>query len=193
MRRAAFSRRAIILDRDGVINCDSDEFIKSPDEWIPIPGSLEAVARLHRAGHPVIVATNQSGVSRGLLTLSMLERIHARMTDEVRGAGGDLAGVFFCPHCDEDGCACRKPAPGLFYDIASRLGVDLATSYAVGDSERDIVAARRAGARPILVRTGKGLRTLQISGELPDVPVYENLAAFVDALLSTGIDADETR
>ena len=176
--------RAVILDRDGVINHDSDEFIKSPEEWVALPGSLEAIARLHRAGFVVAVATNQSGVGRGLLTLETLARIHARMLEEVGNHGGAIAEIAFCPHLPDAGCDCRKPAPGLLHELARRLELNLAGVPVVGDSERDLVAARRASATPVLVRTGKGLETLRSSQELEGIPVFDDLAAFVDDLLA---------
>jgi len=175
--------KLVILDRDGVINHDSDEYIKSPEEWIPIAGSLEAIARLHRQGYKVIVATNQSGVGRGLYDMDMLGRIHARMLEAVRTKGGEIDAIFFCPHKPEDECDCRKPRPGLMMEIAERLKVNLAGVYAVGDSERDVQAARAVAARPVLVRTGKGKRTLKKSKLLTDVPVFDDLAAFADSLL----------
>ena len=176
--------KLVILDRDGVINHDSDEYIKSPEEWIPIAGSLEAIARLHRQGYKVIVATNQSGVGRGLYDMDMLGRIHARMLEAVRAKGGEIDAIFFCPHKPEDECDCRKPRPGLMMEIAERLKVNLAGVYAVGDSERDVQAARAVAARPVLLRTGKGKRTLKKSKLLADVPVFDDLAAFADGLLT---------
>lgn len=148
--------KLVILDRDGVINEDSDAYIKSPEEWNPIPGSLEAIARLNRHGYRVAVATNQSGVARGLFTLDTLARIHRRMLEAVRDKGGEIDAIFFCPHGPDDDCRCRKPAPGLYEEIADRLKTSLDNVYAIGDSERDLVAARAAGAQPVLVRTGKG-------------------------------------
>ena len=166
----------IILDRDGVINEDSDDFIKSPGEWQPIRGSLEAIARLHRAGWHVVVATNQSGIARDLFDLDTLMRIHKKMHRAVRDTGGLIDAVFFCPHGPDDDCACRKPKPGLYNDIARRLRIDLKGIPAIGDSLRDLQAARAAGARPLLVRTGKGPQTL-IHPELDvDVPVFNDLA-----------------
>ncbi len=176
--------KLVILDRDGVINHDSDDYIKSPEEWVPIPGSLEAIARLHREGYKVIVATNQSGVGRGLFDMETLGRIHARMLDAVRARGGEIDAIFFCPHTPEDNCGCRKPQPGLFQEIAERLKVNLTGMYAVGDTERDMAAARLVSARPVLVRTGKGRRTLKKSKTLADIPVFDDLAAFTDALLT---------
>lgn len=175
--------KLIILDRDGVINEDSDEYIKSPDEFIPIPGSLPAIARLKQNGYTVVVATNQAGIGRGLFDMGTLNAIHEKLHRELGRVGGSLDGIFFCPHHPEDGCECRKPKPGLLIEIARRFEVDLSGVPVVGDSLRDIEAARDVGARPVLVRTGKGLRTLQAhSAELHDVDVYDNLALAVDAL-----------
>ena len=176
--------KLVILDRDGVVNHDSDAYIKSPEEWTPIAGSLEAIARLHREGYRIIVATNQSGVGRGLYDMDMLGRIHARMLEAVRAKGGEIDAIFFCPHKPEDECDCRKPRPGLMMEIAERLKVNLAGVYAVGDSERDVQAARAVASRPVLVRTGKGRRTLKKSKLLADVPVFDDLAAFTDNLLT---------
>ena len=173
----------IILDRDGVINEDSDDYIKSPEEWVPIPGSLEAIARLTRAGYRIAVATNQSGVARGLFDGDTLQRIHDKMRGAVAAAGGEIAAIFFCPHGPDDGCACRKPQPGLLRDIAAHFHVDLSGVPAVGDSLRDIQAAQAVGAWPILVRTGKGERTVMRGEGLAGVAVYPDLAAAVDALL----------
>ena len=176
--------RLVILDRDGVINEDSEDFITSPEGWKPIPGSVAAIARLYRAGYRIVVATNQSGIGRGLLDMDMLGRIHARMLDSVRKRGGDIDGIFFCPHKPQDACACRKPQPGLLNEIADRLKMNLNSVYVVGDSERDIVAARRAMALPVLVCTGNGRKTLKESSELNGVPVFDDLQAFVGALLA---------
>ena len=175
--------KLIILDRDGVINEDSDDYIKSPAEWIPIPGSLEAIARLVRAGYRIAVATNQSGIARGLFDLETLERIHGKMCAAVAAAGGEIAAIHFCPHGPDDHCACRKPQPGLLRDIAVRFNTDLAGVPAVGDSLRDLQAARAVGARPMLVRTGKGESTVHRGEGLDGVEIYADLAAVVDALL----------
>jgi len=179
----------IILDRDGTINYDSDDYIKSPQEWIPLPGSIEAIARLNRAGYKVVVATNQSGVARGYFDMDVLNRIHNKMLDAVRDHGGEIDGIFFCPHGPDDNCKCRKPKPGLFQEIEKRLNTNLAGAYAVGDSRRDIEAARAGGAIPILVRTGKGDRTLAKPEPqfLEGVPVFDDLGAFTDSLLSEKI------
>lgn len=176
--------RLIILDRDGVINEDSDDYIKTPDEWLPIPGSLEAIARLTRAKYRVVVASNQSGIGRGLFDTNMLSRIHEKMHRKVVEAGGRIEAIFFCPHAPEDECACRKPKPGLFHEIANRLYVDLNGVPAVGDSLRDITAAQAAGCRPMLVRTGKGSRALSAATGLDGVMVYDDLAAAAEALLT---------
>lgn len=178
--------KLIILDRDGTINQDSDNYIKSPDEWIPLPGSIEAIGRLTRAGYRVVVATNQSGIARGLYDMDTLNRIHIKMSNAVRDRGGEIDGIFFCPHGPDDDCDCRKPKPGLFTEIAARLKTNLNSVYAVGDSERDIVAARAGGAVPVMVRTGKGERTLEKSEKenLEGVPVFDDLAAFTESLLN---------
>ena len=176
--------KLIILDRDGVINFDSDQFIKSPDEWKPIPGSLEAIARLTREGWRVVVATNQSGLARGLFEMATLNAIHAKMHKAAAQAGGRIEAVFYCPHAAEMACDCRKPKPGLFVEIAARYGRDLRGVPAVGDSLRDLVAAASVGARPLLVRTGKGEKTL-VAGGLPEnTPVFEDLKEAVEHLLS---------
>lgn len=175
--------KLIILDRDGVINHDSDDYIKSPEEWLPIPGSLQAIARLTRAGYRIVVATNQSGVAHGLFDMETLRRIHEKMQHAVVAAGGDMEAIFFCPHGPNDGCDCRKPKPGLLRDIAARLHVDLRGVPAVGDSLRDIQAAQAVGARPILVRTGKGETTVTQGEGLAGVEIYADLAAVTDALL----------
>ncbi len=172
----------IILDRDGVINHDSDEFIKTPAEWEPIDGSLEAIARLNYAGYRVVVITNQSGIARGLLDVEPLNRIHSKMRRMLAQMGGRIEAIMYCPHGPEDGCSCRKPHNGSFADLAHRLRVNLDNVPAIGDSMRDIQAAKASGARPILVKTGKGERTL--AEGLPDeVEVFDDLAAVVDALL----------
>ncbi|CAN5267026.1 D-glycero-beta-D-manno-heptose 1,7-bisphosphate 7-phosphatase [soil metagenome] len=174
----------MILDRDGVINADSVEYIKTPAEWRPLPGSLEALARLHRADRLVVVASNQSGVGRGLLTADTLEQIHAAMRRRVAAAGGAIDRIFVCPHRPEDDCECRKPRAGLFRQITAHYRVPLTGVPAIGDSMRDIVAAREAGARPILVLTGNGNTAAQ--SLRPEVEVYADLAAAADALLAEG-------
>jgi D-glycero-D-manno-heptose 1,7-bisphosphate phosphatase len=175
----------IILDRDGVINEDSESYIKSPSEWKPIRGSLEAIARLHRAGWRVVVATNQSGIARRLFDLDTLARIHETMHHHVVEAGGLIDAVFFCPHGPEDDCMCRKPRPGLLLDIARRLHRTLEHVPVVGDSLRDIQAARAAGALPILVKTGKGAVSAADPALDSEVPVFSDLYSAVDALLKS--------
>lgn len=174
----------IILDRDGVINEDSDDYIKSPDEWVPIPGSLEAIARLNQAGFRVVVATNQSGLARGLFDIETLNAIHAKMHRRLAALGGSIDAVFFCPHAPDDGCDCRKPKPGLLREISARLKADLAEVPCVGDTRKDVEAARRIGCQPYLVRTGKGERTIAEGKDLGDVPVFANLAAVAEHLLA---------
>ncbi|WP_127474501.1 D-glycero-beta-D-manno-heptose 1,7-bisphosphate 7-phosphatase [Sulfurivermis fontis] len=175
--------KLIVLDRDGVINEDSDDYIKSPEEFIPIPGSLEAIARLTQAGWRVVVATNQSGVARGYYDLTTLQRIHDKLHRLLAPLGGQIEAIFYCPHGPDDQCDCRKPKPGLFRDIGARLQVSLQGVPAIGDSLRDLEAAQAVGAQPILVRTGKGERTLAKGKGLDGIPVYADLAAAVDALL----------
>lgn len=172
----------IILDRDGVINHDSDDFIKNPAEWEPIEGSLEAIARLNYAGYRVVVITNQSGIARGLFDVETLNRIHSKMRRMLAQVGGKIEAIMFCPHGPEDDCQCRKPQNGSFVELAHRLRVNLQNVPAVGDSLRDIQAAMLSEARPILVRTGKGERT--IAAGIPDgVDVYDDLASVATALL----------
>ena len=192
--------KLVILDRDGTINEDRDDFVKSPAEWVPIPGSLEAIARLNHAGWHTVVATNQSGLARGLFDMSALNAIHARMNRELAEFGGRIDAVFFCPHGPDDGCACRKPLPGLFTVIGERYGVSLRDTYAIGDSLRDLKAGVAAGCAAHLVRTGKGaaldaaaLRALV--KEVPHAVIHDDLASFAQQLVqrerhSRG-DADE--
>ena len=177
--------KLIILDRDGVINLDSDQFIKSPEEWVPIPGSLEAIARLNQAGYRVAVATNQSGVGRGLFDMSMLNSIHAKMVKKLANAGGRIDALFYCPHAADAKCACRKPQAGMFLEIAARFNMPLSAVPSVGDSLRDLQAAATVGATPILVRTGKGKATLAV-GNLPDSTlVFDDLAEVVTYILNS--------
>ncbi|WP_430432716.1 D-glycero-beta-D-manno-heptose 1,7-bisphosphate 7-phosphatase [Methyloversatilis sp.] len=174
--------KLIILDRDGVINYDSDQFIKSPQEWRPIEGSMEAIALLNQWGWRVVVATNQSGVGRGLFDMDTLAAIHDKMHRTVAQAGGRIDAIFFCPHAADSKCACRKPKPGMLLEIAERFNVNLDDVPVVGDSLRDLQSAVAAGAQPVLVRTGKGGKT-EADPELPPgTPVHDNLAAYVRAL-----------
>ncbi|MBI5938769.1 MAG: D-glycero-beta-D-manno-heptose 1,7-bisphosphate 7-phosphatase [Betaproteobacteria bacterium] len=176
--------KLVILDRDGVINFDSDQFIKSPDEWKPIPGSLEAIAMLNQAGYRVVVASNQSGIGRGLFEMATLNAIHAKMHKMVAQAGGRIEAIFFCPHPADSHCACRKPKAGLFEEIATRYHTELSNVPAIGDSARDIQAAFEAGAKPILVRTGKGAKTSSNGDLPPHVRIFDNLAAAARALIA---------
>lgn len=175
--------KLVILDRDGVINEDSDDYIKSEDEWIPIPGSLEAIARLNHAGTLVAVASNQSGIGRGLFTPIDLNQMHAKLQRLLARFGGHVDGIFFCPHTPEAHCSCRKPAPGLLRSISLRFGIPLAHTPFIGDTKTDVDAAVAARAQPVLVRTGKGLRTQAAHPELLHLPWYDNLSAAVDDLL----------
>lgn len=174
--------RLVVLDRDGVINEDSDEFIKSPEEWRPIPGSLEAIARLHQAGVRVAVVTNQSGVGRGLYSEETLAAIHARMSQAVEAVGGRLAGIFYCPHRPDAGCACRKPKTGLLDRLEQALALPVIGEPFVGDRLSDLDAARAVGARAVLVRTGVGELTLRAIGDRV-AEVYPDLAAAVRTFL----------
>ena len=174
--------KLIILDRDGVINYDSDEFIKHPEEWRPIPGSLDAIARLTQGGWRVVVATNQSGIGRGLMDMASLNAINSKMHRAVNQAGGRIEAVFYCPDTAESQSPCRKPNPGMFFAIAERLNVALERAPCVGDSLRDLQAAAAVGAHPILVLSGKGMKT-RSAGQLPDgTVVYPDLAAVAYAL-----------
>jgi D-glycero-D-manno-heptose 1,7-bisphosphate phosphatase len=174
--------KLVVLDRDGTINHDSDQFIKSPAEWKPIKGSLEAIARLTQAGFRVVIATNQSGLARGLFDMAALNAIHDALQRAVHQAGGRIDAIFFCPHADESGCECRKPRPGMLLEIGKRLNVPLESVPMVGDSLRDLQAAAAAGARPVLVLTGKGKKT-RAAGELPPgTEVHADLAAFAAQL-----------
>ena len=177
--------RLVILDRDGVINRDSEEFIRTPDEWRPIDGSLAAIASLSAAGFEVAVATNQSGVGRGYLDKPTLEAIHDKMRRLVREAGGDVGKVVYCPHHPDDGCDCRKPASGLLVQLSRRYGLPLDGIAMIGDSLRDIDAALAVRGRPILVLTGNGRRTAeQLRQRGDDIETYDNLQAAAAALVA---------
>jgi len=173
--------KLVILDRDGTINQDSDEFVKSPDEWIPLPGALEAIAKLNHAGWQVVIASNQSGLGRGLFDVVALNAMHARMHKLLAAAGGRVEAIFYCPHAPEEGCACRKPLPGLFVQIGERFGVDLSGVPVAGDSVRDLQAGVAAGCEPHLILTGKGAawRDVALSADFPaGTKVHEDLASF---------------
>ena len=168
----------VILDRDGVINQDSSEFVKSVDEWLPLAGSIDAIARLSAAGFTVAVASNQSGLARGLFDSAALLAMHQKLHDLVSAAGGRVDRIVMCPHGPDDACACRKPRPGLLLELGRHYGVPLADVPVIGDSLRDLQAAAAAGARPILVRTGNGAKTAeQLPPELDGVEVFDDLAA----------------
>jgi D-glycero-D-manno-heptose 1,7-bisphosphate phosphatase len=177
--------KLVILDRDGVINQDSDQFIKNTTEWKPIPGSLEAIARLNHAGYRVVVASNQSGIGRGLLDMGALNAINDKMYRSLAHVGGRIDALFYCPHAAEANCDCRKPKPGMFVDIAQRFNVDLAGVPSVGDSLRDLQAAAEAGAQPMLVLTGKGEKTQAAGGLPPGTPVFADLAEAVRHIVVT--------
>ena len=177
--------KLVILDRDGVINYDSEHYIKSPAEWKPLPGSLEAIAKLTQAGYRVVVATNQSGIGRGLFDMDTLNAIHNKMHRAVQTAGGRIDAVFYCPHPADSLCDCRKPKPGMFERIAACFNTGMANVPAVGDSQRDLEAAAAVSAQPILVLTGKGEKT-QADNKLPEgTLIFSNLAAAVEHILKS--------
>ncbi len=174
--------KLVVLDRDGTINHDSDQYIKSPAEWKPIAGSLEAIARLTQGGWRVVVATNQSGIARGLFDMATLNAIHAEMHRAVSLAGGRIDAIFFCPHAADSNCECRKPRPGMLREIAERMNVSLAGVPMAGDSIRDLEAAAAVGARPCLVLSGKGRETRAAGGLPAGTEVYADLAALAARL-----------
>jgi D-glycero-D-manno-heptose 1,7-bisphosphate phosphatase len=174
--------RLVVIDRDGVINHESPDFIRSPDQWLPIPGSLVAIARLTDAGFRVVVATNQSGVGRGLFSAETLNEIHRKMVSAVEAEGGKIAGIFVCPHAPDAHCDCRKPLPGLMQQIESAFGCALTGQPVVGDSERDLRAAQAVGARAMLVRTGNGRATEARLAGREHLEVFDDLAAVASAL-----------
>lgn len=181
--------KIIVLDRDGVINEDSDDYIKSPEEWLPIDGSLKAISLLHRAGYRVVVATNQSGLARGLFDEITLALIHGKMIEMVDAEGGHIEGVFYCPHGPHDGCDCRKPKAGLLRRISFEFQADITGCYLIGDSIRDLQAATSAGLSPVLVRTGKGkeAESQLFKAGFPDIPVFDDL---LDAVVNFGLLKD---
>ena len=183
--------KLIILDRDGVINQDRDDFVKSADEWIPIAGSMDAIAFLTEAGYTVAVATNQSGIGRKYFTMQELTEMHNKMHRLAQQAGGVIDGIWFCPHTAADGCDCRKPLPGMVSDILSRFNAEAADTWLVGDSLRDLQAIAAVGGKPALVLTGKGQKTLAAEGDsLPEnTQVFDNLLAFSQYLLQNHAEA----
>src|SRR4051812_47714242 len=174
--------KLVILDRDGTINEDSDAYIKSVAEFRPIAGSLEAIARLSQAGYRIVVATNQSGIARGLFDTATLVAIHDTLQRAAMQAGGRIDAVFFFPHAADSACACRKPQPGMLLEVARRFNVSLKDTYMVGDAPRDVQAAAAAGARPVLVLTGRGRITRDEGNLPPGTMVFDNLAAFAEHL-----------
>ncbi|MEO6032151.1 MAG: D-glycero-beta-D-manno-heptose 1,7-bisphosphate 7-phosphatase [Burkholderiaceae bacterium] len=195
--------KLVILDRDGTINEDRDDFVKSPDEWVPIPGALEAIARLNHAGWHTVVATNQSGLGRGTFDMATLNAMHAKMNQLLAQHGGRIDAVFFCPHAPEETCSCRKPLPGLLEQIGERFGVKLAETPMVGDTLRDLQAGAAAGCPVHLVRTGKAAaldaaQLAQLCARVPGttVQVHTDLAAFAEHLIQAergadgGVDSD---
>jgi D-glycero-D-manno-heptose 1,7-bisphosphate phosphatase len=185
---ATHSLKLVILGRDGVLNEFREGHVTAPEEWVPVPGALEAVARLNHAGWHVVVATNQSGIGRGMIDMSAVNAVHAHMNRELQLVGGRVDAVFLCPHTPEDDCTCRKPRPGMPIDIGRRYGIDLAQVPMVGDTARDLIAAADAGCEPHLVRSGRAaalppeaLQALQL--QVPSARVHASLAAFVDHLL----------
>ena len=180
-------KKLIILDRDGVINHDSVDYIKSPQEWLPIAGSLQAITRLNSAGYQVMVASNQSGIAKKRLSIATLLDIHNKMRRLVEEAGGQIKAVFFCPHAPQDDCTCRKPKPGMYIDISKRSQVSLQGLPIIGDSLRDLQAAAAVNAQPYLVKTGNGMQTIHHLSEsgLGDVPVFDDLAKAVEHIIQT--------
>ena len=186
--------KLIILDRDGTINVEREDFVKSADEWVPLPGALEAIARLNQAGWHTVIATNQSGIGRGLFDMADLNAMHLKLNQLLQNVGGRIDAVFFCPHTAQDGCACRKPLPGLLTQIGTRYGVDLKQVPMVGDSLRDLQAAVAAGCRPHLVRGGKAgslddATLAQWLLHAPDAQVHADLADFAEAMVRQERDA----
>ena len=180
--------KLIILDRDGTINEDRDDFVKTPDEWVPIPGALEAIARLNHAGWHTVIATNQSGLGRGTFDMATLNAMHTKMNQLLAKQGGRIDAVFFCPHAPEDACGCRKPLPGLFEQIGERFGVALRDVPVVGDSLRDLQAGAAVGCAPHLVRTGKAGRLDEaqlekLCEQVPGTQVHADLGAFAEYLI----------
>ena len=181
--------KLVILDRDGTINQDSDDYVKSADEWVPLPGALEAIARLNHAGWRVVVASNQSGLGRGLFDVAALNAMHTKMHKLLAAVGGRIDAVFYCPHSPEETCNCRKPLPGLYEQIGERYGMDLKGVHTVGDSLRDLQSGAAVGCATHLVHTGKGekLKDQPLPADFPrDTQVHADLGAFADWLIAQG-------
>ena len=174
----------IILDRDGVINYESDSYIKSPDEWLPIPGSLKAIADLNASGFNVLIATNQSGIARGLYDAQVLDLIHKKLMEELALVGGYITEIFYCPHHPYDQCRCRKPKPGLLLQMSKKYPINLSETYFIGDSLRDIEAGQQAGCKPMLVLTGNGRQVIAEHPHLKSIPHFLDLASAVEYVLS---------
>jgi D-glycero-D-manno-heptose 1,7-bisphosphate phosphatase len=180
--------KLVILGRDGILNPDREDHVKEPSEWVPVPGAMEAVARLNHAGWHAVVATNQAGIGRGMIDMASLNAVHAHMMRTLMQQGGRIDAVFLCPHTPEEHCDCRKPLPGLMLDIGRRYGADLTQVPLVGDTARDMLAARAAGCQPHLLRTGRGAaldeaQLQQLAAQVPGLQVHDDLSAFVDYLL----------
>ncbi|NVK36348.1 MAG: D-glycero-beta-D-manno-heptose 1,7-bisphosphate 7-phosphatase [Gammaproteobacteria bacterium] len=175
--------KLIVLDRDGVINYDSDDYIRTVDEWIALPGAMQALGKLTKAGYKIAIATNQSGIARQYFSEDTLDAMHTKMRTLAQEEGAVIDYIAYCPHGPDDNCDCRKPLPGLIHQIAKGLNQDVGGCYMVGDSLRDLQAGQAAGLRPVLVLTGKGQRTLDKGKGLEGVPVYDDLAAFVDNII----------
>lgn len=177
--------KLVVLDRDGVINEDSDNYIKTPDEWIPIPGSLEAIAKLNNAGYRVVIITNQSGLARGLFSPVTLSKMHLKMKNLLSEHGGHIDSILFCPHHPDDKCECRKPRNGLYIELSKRMHIDLKNVISIGDSAKDIRAAQSVGATPILVLTGKGEKEKGKIKDLDSIDLYKDLHEAVNAILKS--------
>ena len=187
--------KLVILGRDGILNEFREGHVAAVEEWQPVPGALEAVARINHAGWHTVIATNQSGIGRGMIDMSAVNAVHAHLNQQLQTQGGRIDAVFFCPHTPEDGCDCRKPKPGLMLDIARRYAVDLATVPMVGDTERDLVAAQAAGCEPHLVLSGRAaaLQPEQVQAlldQMPSAHVHSSLGTFADFLLHRDHHAD---
>ncbi|HCY63653.1 MAG TPA: D-glycero-beta-D-manno-heptose-1,7-bisphosphate 7-phosphatase [Oxalobacteraceae bacterium] len=183
--------KLIVLDRNGVINQCAEGYIKSPEEWAPIPGSLQAIARLNQSGYRVVVTTNQSGIARGKLSVVALNAIHQKMHEAAKMVGAEIDAVFFCPHAAEDNCDCRKPKPGMLRAIAKRYGIDLKDVPVVGDSLRDLQAAFVSGCSPYLVLTGNGEQTRDKGGMPPGTQIFPDLTAVVEHILAAAPSASD--
>jgi len=179
--------KLVILDRDGVINQDSDNFIKTVEEWIPLPGSLEAISLLNKQGFKIAIATNQSGIARGFYSEDTLHQMHEKMTNLLKPFNGWVDAIFYCPHGPNDNCFCRKPKPGLYHQISKHFNAPLNGVNVVGDSYRDLEAALSVNANPILVRTGKGLKTEEIDAtkiKNNNIPIFNDLKSTIDYILT---------